>query len=326
MSDHSSGSDRFRSVGLTLSDFITSNSEAHAERAALVASGSSLTWREFDRRTRQVAQALKDAGLRMGDRVVIVMANGFAMAEAMFGVMRAGMIVVPLNTTVSDETLHLLLRDADPALVIATPEHTSRLEAIASSIRRIVADGVVAGWPEFGEWRDAASAEPAPSLDANEPCNIIYSSGTTGAPKGIVHTHKGRVDWAYDLALALRYRDGARSLIATGLYSNISWATLLSTIVRGGTIFIHSAFEPEAVLKTIAAEAITNLGMVPLQLQRMVDHPDFSTTDKSSLQGVMSVGSPLPAKLKEQLLSDPPCGVLDAWGLTEGIITVLPPE
>ena len=79
-------------------------------------------------------------------------------------------------------------------------------------------------------------------ITADAVANIIYSSGTTGIPKGIAHTQLGRLDWAYDLAIALRYHRGARTLLTLGLYSNISWAMMLSTLLAGGTLVLQSRF------------------------------------------------------------------------------------
>ena len=90
--------------------------------------------------------------------------------------------------------------------------------------------------------RAAQSAAADVAIDPQSLCNIIYSSGTTGLPKGIVHTHRGRLDWAYDLSIALRYHGGARTLATLGLYSNISWVMMLCTLLAGGTLYVAAAF------------------------------------------------------------------------------------
>lgn len=157
-------------------------------------------------------------------------------------------------------------------------------------------------------------------------CNIIYSSGTTGVPKGIVHDHGGRLDWAYDLALALRYHSSARTLVTLGLYSNISWAMMLGTALAGGTLVIQPRFEPGAALEAIAAYRITHTAMVPVQYRRLLAAPELATSDLSSMQAMMSCGSSLPETVKEGLFARFPCGVIELYGLTEGVVTTLDPE
>lgn len=316
----------FKPRTLTLSGYISSHAEARASQPAMVADGEIVTWREFDLTTRRVAAALAGGGHLAGERVGIVMSNGRAMLDAMVGTMRAGLIAVPLNTSMSDASLRNLLRDADATALVATADHAARLGQISGPGTRLVAEGRSDGWTEFEAWRDHAPAAGAPALDPDSPCNIIYSSGTTGEPKGIVHSHAGRIDWAYDLALALRYRSSARTLIATGLYSNISWASLLCTMLVGGTIHIHGGFDPGLVLATLEKERITNLSMVPLQFQRLLDHPAFPGTETSSMVAMMCCGSPLSAGTKRRLLDSFACGVTELYGLTEGIVTTLDPE
>ena len=163
-------------------------------------------------------------------------------------------------------------------------------------------------------------------LAGSDLCNIIYSSGTTGEPKGIVHTHATRLLWAYDLSLALRYHSGARTLIVTGLYSNISWAALLCTFLSGGTLVLRDVFDPADALATIARERITHTAMVPVQYRRILEDPAFDAADRSSLQAMMCVGSQLPVAIKARLFEAFPCGIIEVYGSTEGIITSQAPE
>ena len=114
--------------------------------------------------------------------------------------------------------------------------------------------------------------------------------------------------------------------MATGLYSNISWGVVLSTLLAGGTIVLRHAFDPADTLVTIARERITHLGMVPVQFQRLLEHPTFESTDRTSMQAMMCCGSPLPAAIKARLFETFRCGVTELYGSTEGVITTLAPE
>jgi acyl-CoA synthetase (AMP-forming)/AMP-acid ligase II len=297
---------------------------------AIVAPGGSMDWATFDRRTDRVANALAGAGARRGDRVALLMSNCIEMAELIVGIMKSGCVSVPLNTSISDDSAARMLHDAGAAFAFATPEHAPRLQ-VGTGVARVEVNGggatVTAGWQRYSAWLVGAGEDPpGVCIAAPDPCNIIYSSGTTGEPKGIVHTHATRLLWAYDMSLALRYHSGARTLIVTGLYSNISWAAMLCTFLAGGTLVLRHAFDPADTLATIARERITHTAMVPVQYQRLLDHPDFAITDCSSLQAPMCVGSPLPLALKARLFEAFRCGLIEVYGSTEGIITTQAPE
>jgi acyl-CoA synthetase (AMP-forming)/AMP-acid ligase II len=259
------------------------------------------------------------------------MSNGAAMVEVLVGAMKAGAVVAPLNISVTDEALAAMLRDAGAAAIFATSDQCSRTgaEARAHARLRVAAGGGAIGtdWNPYEAWRAAQPVEAgAFAPERADVCNIIYSSGTTGQPKGIAHTHGARLDWAHDLAHALRYHSGARLLIATGLYSNISWAGMLPTLMLGGTLIARPGFEALDVLKTVEGESITHTSMVPVQYQRLLDHPEFEAYDRSSMQAMMCCGAPLPLHIKTALFEKFRCGVIELYGSTEGIITTLAPE
>ncbi len=295
---------------------------------AIVAPDRRIDWATFDGQTNRVANALIRSGARHGDRVGMLMSNCIEMLEVIVGSMKAGCVSVPLNTSITDESAEKMLRDAGATFMVATSEHAPRLDAGRVRIEIVTEDSPsAAGWQPYSAWLEGVGDHaPAVPLAETDLCNIIYSSGTTGEPKGIVHTHGTRLLWAYDLALALRYHSGARTLIVTGLYSNISWAAVLCTLLTGGTLVLRRSFDPADALATIARERITHTAMVPVQYERLINHPDFQMTDCSSLQAPMSVGSPLPIPLKARLFESFRCGVIEVYGSTEGIITTQAPE
>lgn len=296
---------------------------------AIVAPDRSIDWATFDRCGNRVANALIASGARHGDRVGLLMSNCIEMLEIILGVMKAGCVCVPLNTSITDASAMAMLRDSGASFVFATSDHAGRLE-LAKDVRHVEVGGPAeprSRWQSYAIWlggaRDVAPARP---IAASDLCNIIYSSGTTGEPKGIVHTHGTRLLWAYDLSLALRYHSGARTLIVTGLYSNISWAAMLCTFLNGGTLVLRPAFDVVDTLATVARERITHTAMVPVQYRRILDDPALKETDCSSLQAMMCVGSPLPVAVKARLFEVFRCGVIETYGSTEGIITFLAPE
>ena len=175
---------------------------------------------------------------------------------------------------------------------------------------------------------NATASADAPVIDirAEDECNIIYSSGTTGLPKGIVHDHACREAWASDMAVPLRYHSGAVTLVNLGLFSNISWVAMLSTMYAGGTIVIDRKFTPEQCFETIQREGITHTAMVPLQYQKLVEASSLREYDLSSLDAYMCCGSPLAPSLKQAVMDRLPGEFIELYGLTEGLVTILSPE
>lgn len=302
----------------------------HAERDAVVVGEERITWARFTADNHRLAHGLRSAGVKPGDRVGVFMTNGYAMVTTLFGTMSAAAVSVPLNTSVSDDAIVAMLGDAGIRALVVSSGHRARFENLRASLPGdllLVCDEAAEGWHTLAELSAGQSdALPALALEDDDPLNIIYSSGTTGLPKGILHTHRGRRDWAYDLAIALRYHSGARTLLTIGLYSNISWVAMLCTTLAGGTLVVHERFDAGQFLDTVERERITHTAMVPIQFQRVVDEQARQARDVSSMHAMMSCGSPLHECLKRTLFATFPCGIIELYGLTEGIITTLDPE
>jgi acyl-CoA synthetase (AMP-forming)/AMP-acid ligase II len=311
-------------------DYIALNAKWHGAKSAFICGDDVLTWAQFHARVCQVANGLLAAGVKPQDTVGIVMDNSLAMAEVIWGIIAAGAVAVPINTSVSDDAVAAMLHDAKVAGVCASAAHIERVNIARSRVPSlkvlIAADGAASGWIAYAPWRDRQSAVPPDiALQPDDMCNIIYSSGTTGLPKGIVHTHQRRLDWAYDLGLTLRYHVNAVFLVSIGMYSNIVWAGMLGALIAGGTIVIMPKFDARDALSLMAKHRVTNTAMVPLQYRLMLDADD-GTVDVSSAQALMSAGSPLWEDLKRDLMARFGATIIELYGLTEGLITTLAPE
>ncbi len=308
-----------------LPEILSLHGKWKAEKPALICDGTSLSWREFDAETNKLANALINAGISRGATVGVVMSNGLDMVEVLVGIMKSGACSVPINLSVTEEALAAMLADADVSAVFATDDQQARLDRFSKNHSGVK---LIAGHQGYLTFKKSGTpACPTVDIQPDDLLNIIYSSGTTGMPKGIVHTHQGRRDWAYDLALALRYNGSARTLFTIGLYSNISWVGMLCTLLVGGTMVIQKSFDALQALAALEKHKISNFAMVPIQLQRLLEAPESDSYDLSSVKAIMSCGSPLHADLKQRLFERlGPSVVIELFGLTEGIITTLEPE
>lgn len=308
-----------------LPEILSLHGKWKAEKTAVICGGHSLSWAELETQTNQLANALISNNISSGDTVGIVMNNGIAMVIALIGVMKSGACSVPVNLSVTDEAMDAMLDDAAVSAVISTQPQATRTAnhcKARKSLLHIRDENALSTFI-----RSANPQLPDIAIAPDAPLNIIYSSGTTGMPKGIMHTHAGRRDWAYDLAIALRYHGSSRTLFTIGLYSNISWVGMLCTLLAGGTMIVQESFDAVTALSAIEDHAVTNFAMVPIQLQRLLDAPNVNSVNASSVQSIMSCGSPLHPELKEALFSHfGPRSIIELFGLTEGLITTLEPE
>ena len=318
---------------LLIPDILTLNQQFLRNKPAVIIDDEVISWGAFGAGTLQFGNALLGRGLAKGDRVVVLMKNSYEMAEAMFGVIRAGLVAVPLNVSITDEAVAAMVRNAGARAIVASGEHVARVDALRGELegqlgeRFIAPDAAVTGWLDYAEIRDSAPADlPDIQIGPADECNIIYSSGTTGLPKGIVHDHACREAWGSDMAVALRYHAGARTLCNLGLFSNITWVAMLATFFAGGALVISRRFEVNDCLETIEKHGVTHAAMVPLQFQKLLECPEFDRYDLSSLDAVMCCGSPLAAGLKRELAERWPGDFIELYGLTEGLVTILSPE
>lgn len=316
-----------------LPELIARHGRWRGARTALVEGERRLSWAEFERQTAQIANGLIAAGAARGARVALLMDNSLEFALLLFGIMRSGCAAVPLNISITDAAVAGMIEDAGAQVICASGAHCARIDGLAEhssavgAALRIAHGGPGEPWIELNPWREAqATAAPPVSIDPEDLCNIIYSSGTTGSPKGIAHSHGCRLAWATELALMLRYRSDCVTLCSLGLFSNISWVAMLATVLVGGTIVVMPHFEARSCAALIEAQRITHGTFVPLQLERLLALADLGRFRLDSLDTVMCCGSRLPIAVKREFPRRTGCQLIELYGLTEGVCTILSPE
>jgi acyl-CoA synthetase (AMP-forming)/AMP-acid ligase II len=244
-------------------------------------------------------------------------ATGVQQAVWTLGTLRAGAVPAPIAPSVTPAQFGAMVADSGAALVFVDDQAVPLLPALPPSVQPIDLGGARSGLP-FGAWLAPEGTTPASvALSPSDPFNIIYSSGTTGTPKGIVQPQGMR--FAH-MQRATRYAMDAQSvlLLATPLYSNTTLVAFYPALGAGARIQLMPRFDAEAYLRLAADLRATHTMLVPVQYRRLMDHRGFDAHDLSSFRMKLCTSAPFEAALKEQVLARWPGDLLEVYGMTEG--------
>ena len=299
---------------------IRRNAAAHPETLALVCGDQRITWGAFDLRTSAAANLLLGIGVKKGDNVAILSANSIPYAELFIGILKAGACVTPLSSMASSEALEKMLLDCGAKAIFVAELYAPLIESFIADLplMRFAIDFEHSDYAQFEtEVQAADTTDPDIQLEMSDAFNLIYSSGTTGTPKGILHNHQMRAA-QMERVSPNGYDDNARTLISTPLYSNTTIVSFIPTLFGGSTVHLMPKFDARRYLEIVECEAITHTMLVPVQYKRIMDVADFDRFDLSSMRIKFSTSAPLRADVKADVLARFPGKLIEYYGLTEG--------
>ena len=303
---------------------VARNAEMFPDKPAAKCEGATRSWRDFDRRVNRIARRLAGMGIGRGDKVAILAANSIEYLETFMGGLRAGACIVPLSTMAAADALEKMLDDCDAKVLFLSEQYRALVEPYEDRLGKLIAGGRIAydfsraGWLDFEDWLAASSDAPFEvPIGVHDDFNIIYSSGTTGLPKGILHSHVMRDMLAVRFA-GFDYGPDTISLASTPLYSNTTLVSVLATIGGGGTTILMTKSDAAKFLELAQRERVTHAMLVPVQYQRILAHPDFDSYDLGSFKAKLSTSAPLRAHIKADCLARWPGRLIEIYGLTEG--------
>lgn len=284
------------------------------DKEALVCEDERLTYAELERRTNRLADALRARGLGGGDRVALFLDNGIPWVEACLAAVKCGALVVPVSTRLTHHEVGYVLRDCAPAFFVFEEGRREVAAAAApeNATKRLSADELYALAEGASE---AAPPVPAPLPDD---CMILYTSGTTGVPKGAITTHANLLTVAFMNNLEYGLRANDRILVTTPFAHRTGIARLWNSLTLGATLVVMPRFDAAETLATIDREAITVTGLVPTVARMMLDAIDDRSDAYPSLRMLISVGEAFPVPLKRRLFERLPHVELNAaFAMTE---------
>ncbi len=303
---------------------IAENAAANGQGVAMECDNRCFTWSAFYSHTCRVANGLAECGCRPGDRVAILASNSIEYFSCFMGIVSGGMSAVTIPTMVDAEAIGTMLNDSEAKVLFASgPE----VERAASAIEhadhlfengRIAYDFAAAGWEDYGAWLETApETPPAASVSPDAEFNIVYSSGTTGRPKGIVHSHATRASMAQGFE-NLGFDQQAVTMLFSPLYTNLSIPACLGTLWGGGMSLVMSKFDAPRYLELAESRKATHFFLVPSVAERLLNDPAFDRTNLSATRLKYIGGSLLRLELKRALWERWPGPLLEIYGMTEG--------
>ncbi len=301
-------------------DILARWAETQPDRTALADDGGTLSWGELVDRIDRIAARMRESGLERGQAVTILGNSSIPYALVFLAAVRAGGVAAPLTTSASAQQLEAMAQDSGARHIFIDRAKLAELgDNCFAGLARIVLDEELEGWMAASGTRpDVAPPEPG------EPFNIIYSSGTTGTPKGIVHSHRMR--WRQFASTASSWLEKGlevRAFASTPLYSNTTMVAFLAPLLAGGYARIIGKFDARVWLEHAQADRTTITMLVPVQYQRLLDQPGFDGFDLSALQLKYCTSAPFSAELKRAVLDRMPGALIEIYSMTEGGVVCL---
>lgn len=307
---------------------ITRSARYFGDRTAFVIDGQPISYRELNRRVNQLANALLGLGLKKGDRVGLLFHNSFGYLESYLALYKAGLVWVRLNARLAAFEQNGMLDDSGAVAIIHGPEFGPVVEKISSGLSWVIHQGNGTGI-DYHELMDRGSdAEPDVEVFLDDLSDLWYTSGTTGAPKGIMLTHRNIMTCVQFLLSEVYQITEESKFLTAGALSHAGSVRVLPFLIRGAACYLHGHFDVLKMFKEIQEARISDVAVVPTMLVGMMDSPERRKYDLSSIKRITYAGSPLSVeRIKEALQVFGPV-LHQAFGQAESIISIthLPPK
>jgi long-chain acyl-CoA synthetase len=323
----------------TLGDIPRHHARERGERPAMTFEGRTITWAELDAGASRVANALVAAGCKPGDRVAYLGKGTDEFFELMFGIAKAGAVIAPIQWRLAAPEVVQVLSDAQPTLLFVGNEQVEKVDQLCASPDGFLRESVIAmenggaGLKRYREWRDAhAAADPGSVVDPHAVALQLYTSGTTGLPKGVMLSHRnilsGRREAQRERMEWNEWLEDDVNLVAlpVGHIGGVGWAIV--GFLNGAHTIVQREFVPAQVLEAIERQRVSKMFVVPTALHMLLLQPRVREIDYSRMRHILYGASPIALDLLREATEVFGCGFCQQYGMTEtcGTIVYLPPE
>ncbi|MEK3934826.1 long-chain-fatty-acid--CoA ligase [Sporosarcina sp. FSL W7-1349] len=315
---------------LTVGNMIRQNALKFGDKPAVIFQGKTTSYRQLNERANRLANTFRSRGYEKGDKVAVLMKNNAAYVDMIAGLSKIGVVIVPMNYRLVGREIEYILQNSDSRGLIVTAEYESELDSI-QTVGEMDTILVVGGTSTEGRLdyettiQSASDEEPEAEVDEKDTFYIGYTSGTTGKPKGVVISQRSRVLTGMAAAYEYKIDESDVHLVAGPIYHAAPWIFLVMQLIVGGTLVIHETFEAEQVLSDIEKYHITNAFLAPTMYSFITNVKEEvkAKYDLSSIRVLISAGSPLATKSKEDILAFfPGVDLHEFYGSTESAITL----
>jgi acyl-CoA synthetase (AMP-forming)/AMP-acid ligase II len=318
---------------MRLHDALDYHARERGDTDFAVQDGRRLSYRQARAATERIAAALVGAGLEPGDRLAVLSKNSLEFLLLYYAASRAGVVPVPLNYRLAPTEWAWIVEDARVRVLVAAAEYVSVVEGIRDGLgklERFVTLGDAApGWTAWDAWLAAAPATTVDRIPGDAHVLYqMYTSGTTGRPKGALLTHRAVTANLSQFALAFEPHFGERWLLVVPMYHASGAVTSFAAINGGGCLVIHRDFNPVEVVRVLAEEGISRTSLVPAMIQAcLVAVPDAAERTYPSLRFIAYGASPIAEGTLRRAMATFKCDFLQAYGMTEtsAVLTYLLP-
>ncbi len=294
----------------TLPDLIRHHAATQPGKLAIADGNTQVTYAELDAAMDRAAAALQRDGTAQRQSVAMVSYPSVQQAIVFLAALRAGSVAAPIQPSATPEQIAGMIGDSGANLVFLDTANAEALKNETLAARIIMLE-------ELGDWLAPEGTTPAPvTIEALDGFNIIYSSGTTGIPKGIVQSHAMR--WQHLSRNPGAGFDTAVTLLSTPLYSNTTLVSFLPTLAWGGSVILMKKFDAHRYLELAQQYRATHTMLVPVQYQRIMALSDFDRFDLSAFRFKTCTSAPFKAALKRDILDRWPGKLVEYYGMTEG--------
>lgn len=307
---------------MLISDILRFNARRFPTKVGVIDGATRLTWSEVNACACRLANHLRGWGIYQGDRVAILAENSHRYIETYFALAKAGIIAVPLNYRLTARELTYLINHSGSRALLLEESYLPMISQIKGDIlgvsRFLVMDTTVPGLDSYEEVLAQASAdEPVAEVSEHDTFAILYTSGTTGLPKGAMLTHRNFLNNCVNQALADRSRPDDIAFPPTPWYHAGALFFGLTYMYLGCTVVVQRKFEPGEFLALVERENVTTTLLIPTMLNMVLHHSDFDRYGLRGLRLIFYGGGPMPVPLLKQAIERIGCGFTQGYGLTE---------